>query len=72
MIIYSVVSEKQDIDGSIIKIFSVVDDEGMPINDGNFTDESDAIYVRDQMNTDKFHGDNISNLCKNMDSWISC
>jgi hypothetical protein len=72
MIKYSVVSEKQDVGGDIIEIFSVVDDDGMPINDGHFTVESDANYVSEKMNTGKFGGDDVSNLCKLMDSWIIC
>lgn len=72
MIKYNVVSERQDIDGDVVTIFSVVDGDGMPINDGHFTDELDANYVQEKMNTGRFGGDDVSNLCKSMDSYIFC
>jgi len=50
--------------------FSVVDDDGYPINDGHFLDITNAVYVRDEMNTGKYWGDYISSLCKSLDSWV--
>ncbi len=61
------VLENNNPDGNYL---SVVDSEGYPINDGHFTDLIDAEYVRDQMNTGRFSGDNVSNLARSAKSWI--
>jgi len=45
-------------------VFSVVDNDGVTINYGHFTDNEDAVYVCGKMNTGEFNGDYISNLCQ--------
>lgn len=74
---YSVISERQMVNldsepGEVLAtVYSVVDFDGCTINYGDFLSESDANYVCKEMETGKYNGDFVSNLCKGMDSWIS-
>ena len=72
MINFFINTETKDTDKGMLKIHTVTDAEGYPINQGHFTDVSDAECVRDLMQTDKYHGDSVSDLSKAMDSWIMC
>ena len=67
---FTIYTEARDTDDGIVKIHTVVDEDGCPINNGHFTDMSDAEYVQSEMETGNYHGDRVSDLSKGMDSWI--
>ena len=67
---YTISTEEQIIDDKSVTVYSVVDSDGYPINYGHFTEQSDAEYVRDEMETGEYRGDRVSDLSKEMRSWV--
>jgi len=67
---YRIDSERRIVDEETIMVHSVVDEDGMPINHGHFSDADEAEYVRLEMESGRYTGDSVSDLSLSQSSYI--
>lgn len=61
---------QETVDGELVTVFSIVDNEGFPVDYGNFRDLNDAEYVANKINAGDVWGDYAHNLSVTQDSHV--